>query len=178
MNSHLSPHSRTGKIECEAVDGQGMVRDDAKGRQHQQRREKKENECNEKKCRKLMIVPIKVSAINDCFFLNFELTTSIIILNFKCPSCSLQFCPSHRAPVQHSCQSLQVKSASPSYSSSKIKSKSRLLDVVSSKSPTVDHNSKQKEAENKKLNPLQAIGAAHKGITTDKWVPVPLFANA
>lgn len=60
MNLHLSPDHRTGRIECRAVDEQGVVRDDAKGKQL---RVKRENECNERKCKKLMIVPITVSSM-------------------------------------------------------------------------------------------------------------------
>lgn len=79
MNSHLSPHPKTGQIECEAVDGQGRVRDDAKGRLNQQRREKKVNECNERKCKKLMIVPIKVSATEYAILTSSKLTSSFFV---------------------------------------------------------------------------------------------------
>jgi len=62
MNAHLMPHRTTGKIECVAVDDGGVIRDDAKGRQP---RVKKENECKEKRCRKIMVVPIEVSENGD-----------------------------------------------------------------------------------------------------------------
>ncbi len=156
MILHLSPNPRTGKIECQAVDVQGIVRDDAKGKRP---RQKRDNECRERKCRKLMIVPI------------------------TCPSCRLQFCPSHRAPVQHACPSMQVKTA-PVASSSAKHANSKLLSVVSqSNAPSsTAKNEREKPSDPKesasKSNPLQAINAVHKGLKMDKWVPVPLFGKA
>lgn len=156
MNLHLSPNPMTGKIECQAVDVQGIVREDAKGRRP---RQKKDNECRERKCRKLMIVPI------------------------TCPSCRLQFCPSHRAPIQHACPSTQVKAA-PVASSNAKNASSKLPSVVSQSKPPSSSakDPKGKVSESKepesKSNPLQAIGAVHKGLKMDKWVPIPLFGKA
>jgi len=44
---------------------------------------------------------------------------------------------------------------------------------------TTTLNKKEKEKEKETtLNPLQAISAAHKGLKTDKWVPIALFGRA
>ncbi|UZJ55119.1 hypothetical protein CBS101457_004439 [Exobasidium rhododendri] len=146
MNAHLSPHWKTGKIECEAIDVQGVVRDDAKGKQP---REKRTNECKEKKCRKIMIVPI------------------------QCPSCHLQFCPSHRAPVQHDCTSVNRRAPLTSSSNtvrSPIPNASSLATKASALgNPTARTSEKKEEKElSVNLNPLQAISTAHKGLKMDK----------
>ena len=176
MNAHLTPHRTTGRIECTALDEQGIVKENAKGRP---KREKRENECNDRKCRKLMVVPIRVSGLAMGAKRGYRMTDKRPIQ--QCPSCSLHFCPSHRAPVQHSCVSLIVASATPQ---SKMSGKrSKLLNSSPAPPPSSmptekGRGSKQEKGREAVMKPLQAIGAAHNGLKTDKWVPAPLFARA
>ncbi|SJX60187.1 uncharacterized protein SRS1_11501 [Sporisorium reilianum f. sp. reilianum] len=86
MDRHLSG-------ECPMLDSNGYLKAGASttASSTPMKRVKKTNECSFVKCSKIMVVPI------------------------KCPQCSASFCPSHRAPNQHSCKST---SASPSPASS------------------------------------------------------------
>ncbi|PWZ02880.1 hypothetical protein BCV70DRAFT_169106 [Testicularia cyperi] len=78
MDRHLSG-------QCLKLDANGYLmsgRSAAKGSYQAQqpvKRVKKPNECTFVKCSKIMVVPI------------------------QCPQCRASFCPSHRAPAQHSC---------------------------------------------------------------------------
>ncbi|EPQ31994.1 uncharacterized protein PFL1_00192 [Pseudozyma flocculosa PF-1] len=90
MDRHLS----AGR--CPALDSNGYIKADSKGpsaaSSSSGARQKKPNECRFKKCSKIMVVPI------------------------QCPQCRASFCPSHRAPAQHSCGS----TPSPASSSSRL----------------------------------------------------------
>lgn len=159
MDAHLTPNPKTGLIECKALGKDGKLQT--------QRKEKRENECEERRCHKLMVVPI------------------------QCPQCHLRFCPSHRAPVQHQCTSLskskQFSSASSSSSSSSPGSK--LLDSLAAKRATIQQQKvtgqqapteKQSKLNGKveNLNPIRAIHAASNERKMDKWVPRPIFGEA
>ncbi|KAK0568131.1 hypothetical protein OC861_002222 [Tilletia horrida] len=86
MERHLSSG------QCPALDAQGRLKEGvpypnaANGQP--QKRQKKQNECHFGKCHKIMIVPI------------------------RCQDCGADFCPSHRAPVQHSCAKHDANRAS------------------------------------------------------------------
>ncbi|KAK0539866.1 hypothetical protein OC835_000961 [Tilletia horrida] len=83
MERHLSSG------QCTALDADGLLRNDGSGGSSAApgltaggaapRRAKRANECHLGKCHKIMIVPM------------------------HCADCGADFCPSHRAPAQHSC---------------------------------------------------------------------------
>lgn len=56
MNAHLTPNSRTGQSDCTALNESGRVVEAKRA----SRRVKKDKECREVRCRKLMVVPIRV----------------------------------------------------------------------------------------------------------------------
>ncbi|GAC73390.1 hypothetical protein PANT_9d00082 [Moesziomyces antarcticus T-34] len=88
MDRHLSG-------QCPMLDSNGHLKPDAPSPAAlKMKRAKKANECSFVKCSKIMVVPI------------------------QCPQCAASFCPSHRAPNQHSCQ--HSSSSSPSASSARI----------------------------------------------------------
>lgn len=159
MDAHLTPNPKTGLIECTALGIDGKLQ--------KQKKEKRENECNEKRCHKLMVVPI------------------------QCPQCHMRFCPSHRAPIQHQCVSLSTAKQSSSTSSSSPGSK--LLDSLASKRANLQQQQQQQKvtgqqartekqsnlnAKVENLNPIRAIHAASNERKMDKWVPRPIFGEA
>lgn len=158
MDAHLTPNSKTGLIECKALGKDGKLQT--------QRKEKRENECEERRCHKLMVVPI------------------------QCPQCHLRFCPSHRAPVQHQCVSLsKSKQYTSATSSSSSSPGSKLLDSLAAKRATIQQQKvigqqapteKQSKLNGKveNLNPIRAIHAASNERKMDKWVPRPIFGEA
>ncbi|TKY90182.1 hypothetical protein EX895_000180 [Sporisorium graminicola] len=93
MDRHLSG-------ECPMLDSNGYLKQSTStSASAPMKRMKKTNECSFIKCSKIMVVPI------------------------KCPQCSASFCPSHRAPNQHSCKNIS-SSSSPASSSTRLVAKS------------------------------------------------------
>ncbi|KAL9937872.1 hypothetical protein V8E36_003417 [Tilletia maclaganii] len=98
MERHLSSG------QCAALTSDGLLRDSAKAKQPggsvgvaaaaSAPRVKKTNECNFTRCHKIMMVPI------------------------RCSDCGADFCPSHRAPAQHTCRSLEAKNRASAAASS------------------------------------------------------------
>lgn len=141
MNAHLTPNAKSGLVECEAIDANGAIQ--SKGIE---RRTKRENECQERRCKKLMVVPI------------------------KCPACAMCFCPSHRAPNQHQCQS----TIRPTTTSAP----QRKTQNWTTASVEDTRGSQQDRPHNKivdKLNIPKAVSAANNSRKVDKWVPKPIF---
>ncbi|SPC65176.1 uncharacterized protein UHOD_00250 [Ustilago sp. UG-2017b] len=89
MDRHLSG-------QCSMLDSNGYLKANVSfpGASNM-KRAKKTNECSFAKCSKIMVVPI------------------------TCPQCCASFCPSHRAPNQHSCKHASSTS-SPASSSTRI----------------------------------------------------------
>ncbi|EST09783.2 Zinc finger, AN1-type [Kalmanozyma brasiliensis GHG001] len=92
MDRHLSG-------QCPKLDSNGYLKSNASipssAPLKQMSRAKKPNECSFVKCTKIMVVPI------------------------QCPQCTSSFCPSHRAPNQHSCKHAS-SSSSPTASSTRL----------------------------------------------------------
>ncbi|CDR99904.1 hypothetical protein [Sporisorium scitamineum] len=90
MDRHLSG-------ECPMLDSNGYLKQNASTSASAPiKRVKKAGECSFVKCSKIMVVPI------------------------TCPQCSASFCPSHRAPNQHSCKNASSSSSSPASSSTRL----------------------------------------------------------
>ncbi|PWN53065.1 hypothetical protein IE53DRAFT_310908 [Violaceomyces palustris] len=81
-NIAMDRHLSTGK--CPAIDENGLRKQTDRTNAFR----KKANQCNFSKCQKVMVVPI------------------------TCPQCRTSFCPSHRAPAQHACQTSSRQSQS------------------------------------------------------------------
>ncbi|KAJ9476962.1 CDC48-associated ubiquitin-like/zinc finger protein 1 [Pseudozyma hubeiensis] len=129
MDRHLSG-------QCPMLDSNGYLKSDAAlPKSTQMKRVKKTNECSFVKCSKIMVVPI------------------------KCPQCSASFCPSHRAPNQHSCKHVSA-SSSPESSST------RLANNTSSSSGIKNAFS------NLKISSNPSSSASTKPVSTSKQTPV------
>ncbi|KAN0066403.1 hypothetical protein ACQY0O_000497 [Thecaphora frezii] len=173
MDRHLS----TGN--CPALDSQGLIKQDARASSAANAktpsaasspRTKKPNECGFKKCFKIMVVPI------------------------KCPQCQSSFCPSHRAPTQHSCGS------SPSSSTTRLDPPKKLSatgdgsssafkkmasSVTKPNLASLGKSTSRSEApspDEPKRSPIAAVtgkASSHKLFDkTDKWVPKSVFGLA
>lgn len=175
MDAHLSIDRRTGFIECPAIGKDGRMLTNKDGSVDKNMRSSvrtgRENECSERRCRKIMVVPI------------------------KCPSCSLHFCPSHRASVQHQCVSLTVGVPASKATTNKQSAGGRLLDTLAAKraeqqasradsnaagdrSKAGDSQRKEITRQAQNLNPMKAISAVNQDRKLDKWVPPPIFGQA
>ncbi|PWN90298.1 hypothetical protein FA10DRAFT_286010 [Acaromyces ingoldii] len=142
MDAHLTPDRKTGKVECAALNADGSIANKGK-------RAKREGECSERRCHKVMVVPI------------------------NCPCCSLSFCPSHRAPNQHSCTSLARSSSSNLPPSSR----SRLVNIVpspwSNDQPSKSSEGQLSSALNRSTagssaSPIRVISTATSNYKTEK----------
>lgn len=164
MDRHLSG-------QCPMLDSNGYLKPNASvPGASSMKRVKKTNECSFIKCSKIMVVPI------------------------KCPQCSASFCPSHRAPNQHSCKhssspsspaSSSTRLAASSQASSGIKSAFQNLKI----SNTTTTPSSRPTASSKANEPAKTSSSNIKsGSSTapfskmfdksEKWVPKPIFGKA
>ena len=177
MNAHLIPDPRTGHIECSKVEANGTLKNSASG----SKSKKKENQCQAKRCAKIMVVPIKVSS-------NPLYSRSILMRNEQCTSCPSSFCPSHRAPVQHDCVSL-LKAQKTNIRSNPVKQRQSHISPQSSfvSSDEKKHN-RNKGGKDQGLdassstspsgNPIRTIATLSQNMKMDKWVPAPIFGQA
>lgn len=183
MDAHLTADRITGKVECSAINLDGLIAS-------KEKRPKREGECAERRCHKLMVVPIRVSREkeNPRPTLGEELDAEVVRIPFlspQCPSCSKSFCPSHRAPNQHSCSSLNlpsVDSKPAAEGSSRAAGSASALKTFPSAnqskgSPQSTSAMHTKSSALSSANPLRAISAATTKHKTEKWVPPPLFGS-
>lgn len=171
MDRHLSG-------QCPMLDKNGYVKSGASiSSSAPVKRVKKANECSFVKCSKIMVVPI------------------------QCPQCTASFCPSHRAPNQHSCQNASSSSspasssarlASANQSSSGIKNAFQNLKISgSSTASTQNASTTTSRATSTPASAARANAPSQSGITSstslpfskmfdksEKWVPKPIFGKA
>ena len=157
--------------QCPMLDSNGYLKSSASA-PAQMKRTKKTNECSFVKCSKIMVVPI------------------------QCPQCSASFCPSHRAPNQHSCKhtsanpspaSSATRLSGATQSSGGIKNAFQNLKIstpdTSSHSKTTASNKPSATINSASSRPADTSnsGSAPFGKMFDKsekWVPKPIFGKA
>ncbi len=171
MDRHLSG-------QCPMLDKNGYVKSGALiSSSAPVKRVKKANECSFVKCSKIMVVPI------------------------QCPQCTASFCPSHRAPNQHSCQhassssstaSSSARLASTSQSSSGIKNAFQNLKISGSStsstqnaSATISKTASTPASAARANVPTQSGTSSSTSLPfskmfdkSEKWVPKPIFGKA
>lgn len=156
--------------QCPMLDSNGYLKSSASA-STQIKRTKKTNECSFVKCSKIMVVPI------------------------KCPQCAASFCPSHRAPNQHSCKH-SSSNASPASSTTRVAANTHTSNGIKSalqnlkiSNPTSGSNTKTTASSeppepSRPAPPRQAdasTSSAPFGNMFDKsqkWVPRPIFGKA
>lgn len=165
MDRHLSG-------QCPMLDSNGHLKADASKSSSaplkQTSRVKKVNECSFVKCCKIMVVPI------------------------QCPQCSASFCPSHRAPNQHSCKHTSSNS-SPASSSTRLaangSSGSGIRNAFQNLKISNTSAASNKPAPTAKFDPparrpdtssSSATSAPFSKMfdKSEKWVPKPIFGKA
>lgn len=166
MDRHLSG-------QCPKLDRHGYLKPNATlPKATQIKRIKKTNECSFVKCSKIMVVPI------------------------TCPQCSASFCPSHRAPNQHSCKHAPSSLSSPASPSSHltpnvsaangIKNAFQNLKISNPAAASNKPASTSKHAPSS--NTTRPTDASNLSTTSapfgkmfdksEKWVPKPIFGRA
>lgn len=160
MDRHLSG-------QCPMLDSNGYLKSGASASASSpMKRAKKTNECSFVKCSKIMVVPI------------------------RCPQCSASFCPSHRAPNQHSCNhssSSSSRTAASAPSNGGIRNAFQNLKISATNS-----TSAAKPAAPEPRRPTTTNGSAIQSNSSsstsapfskmfdksEKWVPKPIFGKA
>ena len=156
MDRHLSG-------QCPMLDSNGYLKSGAPApASNPMKRAKKTNECSFVKCSKIMVVPI------------------------QCPQCSASFCPSHRAPNQHSCNHSSSSSSSASRVAASTPSNGGIRNAFQNlkiSTPNTSSAARPVAPANGTANQSNSSSSTSAPFSkmfdkSEKWVPKPIFGKA